>query len=100
LTPGFNDDEKRRLDILKNRESKARCLDCGGHDFEFIPHVEPDKQQALSGTPVRTGLFHRGCGGRICADFDKPNMFMDSKKLPQRNYNIEGIEMVSKPNLS
>lgn len=89
----FPEDESRRAKALKNRKSPARCLACGSHDFEYIPNVEPENGPGQT-TSIRTGLIHRNCGGRIYADFSAPHFFMGSK-LPERIYDIEGLEMKS-----
>ena len=94
LKQKFCEEEIERLDVLRDRKSSARCLACGSHDFELIPNVEPDREQRKSGLPIRTGLFHRNCGGRIYAEFRAPNFFMGDK-LPERFYNIEGLETVN-----
>ena len=92
LKQKFCEEEIERLDVLRNRKSSARCLACGSHDFELIPNVEPDREQRKSGLPIRTGLFHRNCGGRIYAEFRAPNFFMGDN-LPERFFDIEGIEI-------
>lgn len=92
LSHKFYEEELERLEALRVRNSSARCLACGSYDFELIPIVEPGKEQRRSGLPIRTGLFHRKCGGRIYADIRTPNFFMGDK-LPERYYNIEGLEI-------
>jgi len=77
---------------LYSRESPARCLECGGHDFEVLHDLNPDNKRLKSGTPIRTGIIHRDCGGRIYADFSGPNYFMGNN-LPKRVFNIEGLEI-------
>ncbi len=91
LTKQFRDEEYKRLEALSGRTSPARCLACGSHDFEFIPHVEPDRHQKRNELPVRTGLVHKNCGGRIYAEFRAPNFFMGTK-LPKKFFDTEGIE--------
>ncbi|MDZ7691802.1 MAG: hypothetical protein U5K69_11865 [Balneolaceae bacterium] len=92
LQQKFYEEELQRLEALSQRKSSARCLECGSHDFEIIPNVEPDKKQRKTGIPIRTGLFHRNCGGRIYADLRAPNFFMGDR-LPERFYDVEGIEI-------
>ena len=87
----FYEEELERFATLQKRKSPARCLACGSHDFEFIPNVEPDREQRKAGLPIRTGLFHRNCGGRIYAEFRAPNFFM--RELPESIYNTEGIKI-------
>jgi len=83
-------DEVKRMNLMTNRKSPARCLECSSHDFELIPFVEPTVEQRRSRVPIRTGLFHRNCGGRIYADFQAPHFFMGNKSK-ERLYTIEGI---------
>lgn len=92
LKQKFLEEEVARYEALRDRTSLARCLACGSHDFELIPNVEPNKEQRKSGLPIRTGLFHRNCGGRIYAEFRAPNFFMGDK-LPEKLYDIEGTEI-------
>lgn len=87
-------EEEARFEILQDRTSPARCLACGSHDFELIPEVVPDIKRKKSGLPIRTGLFHRHCGGRIYADFRSMNFFMGDR-LPHKVYDIEGIQIKS-----
>lgn len=62
-------EEKNPLDIsegtlkafLEERQSNARCLHCGGVDFDVIPNVERDKEREKLGLPYRTGMRHRNC---------------------------------------
>jgi Zn finger protein HypA/HybF involved in hydrogenase expression len=77
---------------LKERKSPPRCLNCGSHHFDVIPNFEPDPERLRSGTPVRTGLMHKNCGGHIYADYSGPNLFMGDN-LPERIFDIEGIEI-------
>ncbi|MFP8487647.1 hypothetical protein ACKGJO_00970 [Gracilimonas sp. Q87] len=79
---------------LSSRKTGPRCLNCGSHDFEFIPNFKISKEQVRYRLPVRTGLFHRNCGGRIYADTDTPKFFMGDR-LPKRYYNKDGIEIKS-----
>lgn len=65
--------------FLEERESPARCLNCGDHDHEKIPDVERDKEREKLGLPYRTGIRHRGCGGRIYADFSGANLCMGNR---------------------
>lgn len=88
----FYEEEVARFEALKDRKSSARCLACGSHDFELIPYVEPDNDHRITGLPIRTGLFHRNCGGRIYAEFRSPNFFMGDT-LPERFYDFEGVEI-------
>lgn len=83
-------DELKRIKLMADRKSPARCLKCGSHDFDHIPFVEPTVEQRKLRLPIRTGLFHRNCGGRIYADFQAPNFFM-GHKLKRRLYTIDGI---------
>lgn len=89
LSQKFYEEEVERLEALRGRKSSARCLACGSHDFELIPIVEPNREQRRSGLPIRTGLFHRNCGGRIYAEFRAPNFFMGDS-IPERVFDIEG----------
>ncbi len=91
--PNYPEYEQRR-ELLADRVSPARCLQCGSHDFEFIPTVEPDKEKLKLGLPYRTGLIHRNCGGRIYADESGPNLFMGNR-LPRMNFSKEG-ELIRK----
>lgn len=84
--------DEQKNDLLKERKSTPRCLNCGSHDFDVIPNVEPEPERLKSGTPVRTGLIHKNCGGRIYADYSGPNLFMGDN-LPERIFNLEGIEI-------
>jgi len=83
-------DEVKRLKLMTDRKSPARCLKCGSHDFDIIPYVEPTVEQRKSRLPIRTGLFHRNCGGRIYADFQGPHFFMGNKS-EEKLYTIDGI---------
>lgn len=83
-------DEIKRIKLMADRKSPARCLKCSSHDFELIPSVEPTVEQRKSRLPLRTGLFHRNCGGRIYADFQAPNFFMGDS-LPERVFDTEGL---------
>lgn len=87
------EEEKIRIEAFKNRQTPARCLNCGSHEFDIIPHVEQVKERARSRTPIRTGLFHKNCGGRIYANPFTPNFFFGNKKIRERIFNIEGIEI-------
>lgn len=86
--PNYPDYEERKK-LLADRESPARCLHCGSHDFEFIPYIEPDKEKLKLGLPYRTGLFHRNCGGRIYVDKNGPHLFMGDR-LPRTYFSKEG----------
>jgi hypothetical protein len=95
--PAINNDwyieeEEKRLKVLRNRESPARCLKCGSHDFDFIPDVEYDRERERSQTPIRTGLIHKNCGGKIYANPFTPNFFMGDN-LPKRVFDVEGNEI-------
>lgn len=85
-------EEVKRIKLMADRKSPARCLKCSSHDFVLIPFVEPTGEQRKSRLPIRTGLIHRNCGGRIYADFQGPNFFMGGE-LNERIYDIEGIEI-------
>ncbi|WP_234571776.1 hypothetical protein [Rhodohalobacter sp. 614A] len=87
--------DEQRNELFRKRKSPAHCLSCGSHNFDVIPHVEPDPERPRTGTPVRTGLIHKTCGGRIYADFSGPNFFMGDN-LPERIFDIEGIEITRK----
>ena len=87
-------DYEQRIKLLADRVSPAKCLQCGSHDFEFIPNVEPDKEKLKLGLPYRTGLIHRNCGGRIYADERGPNLFMGNR-LPELYFTCEG-ELIRK----
>jgi len=82
-------EEVKRLKLMADRKSPARCLKCGSHDFELIPSVEPTPEQRKNNLPIRTGLFHRNCDGRIYADFQGPHFFM-GQKSKEKLYTIEG----------
>lgn len=83
-------EEVKKIKLMADRKSPARCLKCSSHDFDLIPFVEPTDEQRKSRLPIRTGLFHRNCGGRIYADFQTPNFFMGYKSN-KKFYTIEGI---------
>jgi len=83
-------EEMKRIKLMADRKAPARCLKCGSHDFVHIPLVEPTGEQRKSRLPIRTGLFHRDCGGRIYADFQGPTFFMGNKSKV-KPYTIEGI---------
>ena len=83
-------EEVKRLKLMVDRKIPARCLKCGSHDFDLIPYVKPSVEQRKSRLPIRTGLFHRNCGGRIYADFQGPHFFMGHKSK-EKLYTIEGI---------
>ena len=85
-------DYEKRLSLLANRKSKARCLECGGHNFEIVPEVKYDHERARSQTPIRTSLMHKNCGGRIYGNPATPYLYMGDK-LKSRFYTIEGIEI-------
>lgn len=86
------EDEEKRLELLANRESEARCLDCGSHDFDVIPDATPRDKINYSGTPWNTGLIHKICGGEIHARYSSVNLNMGDR-LPNRFYRKEGIEI-------
>lgn len=83
-------EEVKRIKLMADRKSPARCLKCSSHDFEPIPYVEPTHEQRKYRLPIRTGLFHRNCGGRIYADFQTPHFFMRHKSK-EKLYTIDGI---------
>ena len=85
---------EQRRELLADRVSPAKCLQCGSNDFEFIPTIEPDKEKLKLRLPYRTGLIHRNCGGRIYADESGPNLFMGNR-LPRMNFSKEG-ELIRK----
>lgn len=72
---------------LSERTSPPRCLKCGGTDFDIIPEIEFKKDNKL---PVRTGLKHRGCGGRIYADIAESNLNYRDTLGCQYYYDMEG----------
>lgn len=86
----FLEEERRRIEALKKRKSKARCLTCGSHDFEILPVIDIDSRRERLNLPIRTGLIHRNCGGRIYADYRGPNYFMRDS-LPEKIFDIEGL---------
>ena len=90
-TEMFYEGEKQRLVALENRKSPARCLECGSIDFEIIPDVKTDNGSPNRNLPVRTGLFHRECGGRIYAEFRTPYYVIG--EAAKRIFSIEGIEL-------
>jgi len=83
-------EEVKRIKLMADRKSPARCLKCSSHDFDLIPFVEPTVEQRKSRLPIRTGLFHRNCGGRIYADFQGPNFFMGNISK-EKYYTLEEI---------
>lgn len=96
LSNGFRpeslDNKELRLYALSDRRSLARCLNCGGHDFEILPNVNYDRERERSQTPIRTELIHKNCGGRFYGNPFGPNLFMGDR-LPKRYFSIEGIEI-------
>ncbi|MDI6403094.1 hypothetical protein QLX67_13890 [Balneolaceae bacterium ANBcel3] len=91
--PNYPDYEERRK-LLADRVSPAKCLQCGSHDFDFIPYIDPDQEKMKLGLPYRTGLIHRNCGGRIYADDSGPSLFMGNR-LPMMYFSKEG-ELIRK----
>jgi hypothetical protein len=78
---------------LNDRKSEARCLNCGSHDYEFIPKSKIPYPQPKH--PIRTGLVHQNCGGRIYAEYNTPNLNF-GEKLESRYYNLEGARIHEK----
>jgi hypothetical protein len=95
---GFHSDvfqsEQRNL-ALKDRTSGAKCLNCGSHDYEVIPMKKIPYPPPSH--PIRSGLIHRVCGGRIYSEHDTPNLNFGNE-LPERYFNTEG-EAVEKSEL-
>jgi len=85
-------EEHERRTLLKERKSAARCLKCGGHDFEYIPFHEPpvDRERRFQ-MPWRSGVIHRTCGGRIYFQYSEVNFF--GPALITRYFNIEGVKL-------
>lgn len=83
----FREKDKKRIKLLKNRNSPARCLKCGGHDHETLPNIELSRNTL---TPFSTGIKHKHCGGHIYADISEANIKYRNN-LQERYYSIEGI---------
>ncbi|WP_138431755.1 hypothetical protein [Fodinibius saliphilus] len=77
--------------LLENRESIARCLECGSHDFQLIPKIETDQGLPTLNIPKRTTLIHKKCGGRIFVR--QPLLHIDDHNRKERFYTKEGIEV-------
>lgn len=92
LEPDSLEDTEFKLFTFKDRQTPARCLNCGAHDFDILPPVEKDPERARSRTPIRTGLVHKNCGGRIYGNPFGPIFFMGDK-LTKRYFSIDGIEI-------
>lgn len=88
----FIEKEKKRLQLLSGRESDARCLSCGSHDFDVIPHPEAPKDRDKTKTPWRTGLKHKDCGGRIYMKQSPASLFMGNS-LERKFFDVEGVEL-------
>jgi hypothetical protein len=82
---------------LKDRVSLVRCLNCGSHDYEIIPKNKISYPAPTH--PIRTGLIHRNCGGRIYAEHNTPNLNFGHQYEP-KYYNTEGEAIVYKKNIN
>jgi hypothetical protein len=94
VTDKLIEDEKKRAKLLNNRDSKARCLDCGSHDFGIVPNTKQPEERKNSNTPWRAGITHKNCGGRIYVKKSILNLYYGDR-LPKRYYDIEGVEITS-----
>lgn len=79
--------ERKRIEILKERRTPARCLRCGGFDFDTIPKSKHSRDRRI---PLRTGLKHRQCGGRIYADFSNSCFHYGGTLWRKNFYDVEG----------
>jgi hypothetical protein len=92
LHPDVFQSEQRNL-ALKDRTSGAKCLNCGTHDFEVFPPLKIPYPPPSH--PIRSGLIHHSCGGRIYAEYNTPDLNIGHQFEP-RFFNTEG-EAVEKP---
>lgn len=86
-------DAEDRLQLLSDRESEARCLKCGGHNFTIIPNDYSYSRNFKSGKTIPTGVTHKGCGGDIMAEKSPITDIFMGDHMPKRFYTVEGIEI-------
>lgn len=71
------EEEKLRFEMLRNRESSPKCLNCGGQDFEL-----------LIDSIIDSGYEHRCCGGKIYKRLQDYSLNKD--EMFTSYFNIEG----------
>jgi hypothetical protein len=81
-------DDRQCIEILKGRQSPARCLTCGSTEITYLPHDYkllgcPDNP----GPPVPIHFLHPGCGGELLAQYSDIRF---SLKSVRRFYDTEG----------